>query len=874
MWDFASKASRRVKSTRSIFIFALVATAAIFLLAIANFSVSFASTDATWSTTSSIAYQGKALAGPAKENVVAGLKLESGSSAYTYLDATASTDNLYVIYFSPNADLGQTDTANFRIYTYKGNNTYTNPSKDKKISISGYSSASSASTSACSVDGGLGWIICPITNTIAKGMDEIFKQLIGFLNVRPVTTDTNGVLYRAWTYMRSFANVAFVIAFLILIYSQLTSIGLSNYSIKKMLPRLIIAALLVNLSYYICAVAVDLSNIIGNSLNDVMLNVRNGLVGSSGNSWEMSSNWQNISSFVLSGGAITAATAIGVGSALVDFGVAGSLFLLLPSLVAGLMAVLTAFLILAGRQALITILVIISPLAFAAYLLPNTEKWFEKWQSTFMTMLILFPAFSLVFGGAQLAGTAIIQNANTINMLILGMVVQVIPLFITPMLIKLSGSTLGKLAEFMNKPAKFATEKTRGFTNDRSQDIKARRLGSEAKIMQPLKHTAQSRETKRRQREGLRNARSSMAEARWKNDRRYNRVSNLSHEAEDLKATGDMRAERDYVSQKLSSDRLHTIDTRMRNAKAQLEDSKLKADNNYSLYETEAYGKTNDFKEQSPEMQKLIAKARSHAGSIAVQGSRSQSIKYVEQKEFAKALENSANVEMRNEAGASIIDPINGPLRAQANAANSIMKARAEVIASSGTIIKRMNLSDDEVVKLALGNEQRGLKATPEMQEAAINQIAGGGNIKAIIDLADNIDLSKESNEDFRRAFTNSLRGNSARPKMFGFGWMGQVDQGLKESFGKDGVDSLISDMVNAQKLDAKAIIEQDADFLERVSYVIENKPKLFNSNAVVHLKDQIKLVKTDSRYSGSIENRFKALNAIQELKIDDFSKD
>ena len=54
--------------------------------------------------------------------------------------------------------------------------------------------------------------------------------------------------------------------FLAIIISQLTGFGISNYGIKKMLPRLIIAAILVNLSIYICQIAVDLSNILGYGL--------------------------------------------------------------------------------------------------------------------------------------------------------------------------------------------------------------------------------------------------------------------------------------------------------------------------------------------------------------------------------------------------------------------------------------------------------------------------------------------------------------------------------------------------------------------------------------------------------------------------------
>src|SRR5690606_39097781 len=133
-------------------------------------------------------------------------------------------------------------------------------------------------------------------------------------------------------------------------------------------------------------------------------------------------------------------------------------------------AVLVALLVMAARQAIITILVVIAPLAFVAYLLPNTEKWFDKWRGLFMTMLILFPAFSVVFGGSQLAAMIIIQNADSLNLIILGMLVQVAPLFITPMLVKMGGSLLAKIAGIVNNPNKGLIDRTRNFAKDRSEN--------------------------------------------------------------------------------------------------------------------------------------------------------------------------------------------------------------------------------------------------------------------------------------------------------------------------------------------------------------------------------------------------------------------
>ncbi|MBI3889596.1 hypothetical protein HY312_03415, partial [Candidatus Saccharibacteria bacterium] len=57
-------------------------------------------------------------------------------------------------------------------------------------------------------------------------------------------------------------------------------------------------------------------------------------------------------------------------------------------------------------------LVVISPLAFVMYLLPNTEKYFSKWLSMFWKLLLVFPIIGLLLGGGQLASTVILAAGS------------------------------------------------------------------------------------------------------------------------------------------------------------------------------------------------------------------------------------------------------------------------------------------------------------------------------------------------------------------------------------------------------------------------------------------------------------------------------
>lgn len=68
-----------------------------------------------------------------------------------------------------------------------------------------------------------------------------------------------------------------------------------------------------------------------------------------------------------------------------------------PVIISALLAIGLIALILIARQALIVLLVAIAPLAFVAYLLPNTRQWFKNGQKCFRHYSFSFPLVGLVF---------------------------------------------------------------------------------------------------------------------------------------------------------------------------------------------------------------------------------------------------------------------------------------------------------------------------------------------------------------------------------------------------------------------------------------------------------------------------------------------
>lgn len=292
------------------------------------------------------------------------------------------------------------------------------------------------SKTTCAIDG-IGWLVCPVISFMANIAEKAFQFLAtSFLETKSnlVSSSDDSATYNAWKVMRNIANVAFVIAFLVIIFSQLSNIGLDNYGIKKLLPRIIIAAILVNVSFIICQIAVDISNILGYSIKSVLDNL-GAYVETPGTGTDASTNgwgWAAIMAGLIAGG-ITLAFAMSV-----------------PILVAAIFALVTVCLILLGRTALIVLLVVISPLAFVAYLLPNTEEYFTKWRKAFVALLLVFPIISLVFGASTLAASIINAASKDPLQQVIAMGVAVIPLFIVPSLLKKAIDSVGNIGAKMS----------------------------------------------------------------------------------------------------------------------------------------------------------------------------------------------------------------------------------------------------------------------------------------------------------------------------------------------------------------------------------------------------------------------------------------
>ena len=314
--------------------------------------------------------------------------------------------------------------------------------------VSDNDSTNDAKQSYCQENGGfLSWMLCP---AIADGAATA-TGLLGSITDLTAThksiieqfSDQNSAIYKAWSSFRNLANIGFVIMLLVVVFSQVTNLGISNYNIKKILPKLIITAVLVNFSYLILGVAIDLSHIIGNGIGSAIRTI-------AGESMSAEASAQASSIVSKIAGMVTGAGLIGGGVAIATTGPA----LILPVVlfvITTVISVFFGFIMLTIRQAAIIMVIVLAPLAMVLYALPNTAAVTKKYLSTLKALLMLYPMFVLATSAGALASTIIVGTSTDMLMLIVGGLLNVLPYFAIPSMTSKSLAGLGAITSGFDK---------------------------------------------------------------------------------------------------------------------------------------------------------------------------------------------------------------------------------------------------------------------------------------------------------------------------------------------------------------------------------------------------------------------------------------
>ena len=265
--------------------------------------------------------------------------------------------------------------------------------------------------------GGFQWILCPAIDGglgIINWWMRIMESQLAFNVLAGDSTEIRDM----WGRFLIIANIAFAIVFLAIIYSTATSTGISNYGIKKIMPRIIIGAILVNTSFWIAAGISDLINILGHNIRDLILGMGHDA------DLRVSPPWGH-----------TFAIGLGVAALLLFTG------LIAPAV----LAIITMFALLTFRNVAIIILIMISPIAFVLWLLPNTEKYFKMWLNNYIRLLFVYPVVMAGWAASTVLAGIFNHYSEGFVAWVAQLFLWVAPVALIIPAFKLGGSLMGRI---------------------------------------------------------------------------------------------------------------------------------------------------------------------------------------------------------------------------------------------------------------------------------------------------------------------------------------------------------------------------------------------------------------------------------------------
>lgn len=184
------------------------------------------------------------------------------------------------------------------------------------------------------------------------------------------------VIIEAWAVVRDLANMFFIVVLLVIAFGTLFRI--EAYSWKKLLPKMVLAAILVNYSRAICGFIVDASQVV---MLTFVAAIKDAATVGIVQAFELDKLLQFKEKLDPSSGAAVQSST----ERLVAIMAAGMMLITLFTVQ------MVYVVVLVGRLVMIWFLTVLSPLAFASSVLPQTEKFSSQWWDMFTRYVIVGP---------------------------------------------------------------------------------------------------------------------------------------------------------------------------------------------------------------------------------------------------------------------------------------------------------------------------------------------------------------------------------------------------------------------------------------------------------------------------------------------------
>lgn len=222
------------------------------------------------------------------------------------------------------------------------------------------------------------------------------------------------VVIQGWSVVRDVANMFFVLVLLVIAFG--TILKIDSYRYQRMLPKLVIMAVLINFSKLIATFFIDLSQVI-------MLTFVNAFADTAAANFTSVLKLRNLLNILpdtaVAGGGLRTGAAANISNwELVSVPLLANIMLIIAMMV--MVVILVTLLV---RMLALWILVVLSPLAYLASTMPMTSKYSGQWWSTFGKWLTTGPilafflwlSLAVLGSGQSLTGETTIRSGDSVT---------------------------------------------------------------------------------------------------------------------------------------------------------------------------------------------------------------------------------------------------------------------------------------------------------------------------------------------------------------------------------------------------------------------------------------------------------------------------
>ena len=293
----------------------------------------------------------------------------------------------------------------------------------------------------------LGWLFCWVIKGISEALDGMEDLIYEHLTIKRSDYylekfpdhGKEFTLKDAWANIRNFMTFTIVGTALFMVISTALDIGFfSNYTVKKYLPRLIIGTILIQFSWALGDLLIQITNQLGDFVSALLFASFPGAED------------HGLDDIFGSGGF---AALLGSGSVL-GLTVNAGWMVLIPTGFSALVMLFFGFLFLVFRKYLIIFMLILAPLGLALWILPGNDKAWNFYAKTFFYLLLIYPLIQLTITGGKVFSYLLIKTDDSVITTFVAFLVYALGFAAIPVLAKSFSGVLGKLTGMVNDKSK------------------------------------------------------------------------------------------------------------------------------------------------------------------------------------------------------------------------------------------------------------------------------------------------------------------------------------------------------------------------------------------------------------------------------------